>query len=238
MAPQVQNNPADLALQQRVDQVQSEINQKVAKVYAYCAGAFALACASAYVFAKIGFAATVMSLYGSLASALCLTAVSIALLMMTIQTPKENSGLKHAFYGFFAVCEGLLISPLVLLNAPAFAAAALTTVAVTGGLGLAAMSLKESFEKYEKILFVALGALAIVALGALFLKAVAAEMARQVLLVGGMALFTAFVIYDTHKARSEALSPNFDPINHSLGIFLDAMNFHVRFWECYNDNKG
>lgn len=212
------------------------VSQRVGQVYQYTAGAFSISALSAALFSKVGLAARLCSsiVAAPWMSAVALTAVAAGLLAATILTPKENSLSKHTALGFFAVFQGLAISPLVLFNASAFTAAAVGTVALTGTLGIAAMHLKESFEKYERILMVALGAICLASLSALVLPAGAAAIAHQVSYLGGFALFSAMVIYDTHKARSEAAKPEFEPINHAVQIYLDAMNLLVRLYETFN----
>jgi len=217
------------------------VAERVSQVYAYTAIAFAATCITAFVSAKIGFAASVLSaaISAPWMTAIFLTAVGISLLYMTKVTSPEDSTMKHGAFGAFAVFEGVAISPLVLVNSAAFAAASATTVGVVGGLGILAMTLKESFEKYEKILMVALGAIAAASIGACFFPGALGAFAHQVSYVGGFALFSALVIYDTHKVRSEAANEEavFDPINHSVEIYLDAMNILVRLFEAYVKNQ-
>lgn len=48
-------------------------------------------------------------------------------------------------------------------------------------------------------------------------------------LYGGLALFGAYVLYDTNVLMNRARnSPAFDPINESFSIYLDAINIFVR----------
>ena len=57
-------------------------------------------------------------------------------------------------------------------------------------------------------------------------------------LYGGLVLFSAFVLYDVqklvHKAKTRAV---FDPINESLGIYLDAIMLFERFLIIFMNNK-
>lgn len=215
------------------------VNERIGKVYAYTAGALSISIASAVISAKVGLAATVITTMAGapLMTAIGLVAVGTALVAGATLAPKENRVFKHACYGLFAVVEGVVLSPLVVAKASAFAAASVATVAVTGGLGALAMTLKESFEKYETILMVGLGAIALASLGSVVLYPAASALAHQISYVGGFALFGAFVIYDTHKARREAEQIDFDPIKHSMNIYLDAMNLLVRLWETFKGKQ-
>lgn len=215
----------------------AEVNQKVGKVYTYVAAAFAATVATAKACAHTNLAWTAVSMYSGLGSGLFLVATSIALIALTAWAPK-NSTLKHAAYGAFALWQGFVLSPLVLINSTAFLAAGAITAATMGTLGIAAMRMKESFEKYEKILFVALGAIALASLGALALPEAAAAWAHEISLFGGLATFSAFTIYDTHKAREEAKKPKFDTIDHAMGIYLDTLNLFIRIFELYDRYVG
>lgn len=213
---------------------ETRINEKVAQVYAYVAGGFGITCVTAAVFAWAGLAVSVMTI----GSALFLTVVGVSLLFaMKVTSQKDNSWLKHGLYGMLSVWGGVVVSPLVLVNAPVFFAAAATTVALTGGLGIMAMHLKESFAQYERILMVALGAITLASFGALVLPAGAAAFAHEVSLIGGFAVFGALVVYDSHQAREDALNEDFDVINHAAEIYLDAANLLVRIWEIYERNR-
>lgn len=228
---------SEIALAKEVEQtLPNLVHVRISKVYAYTAGMFAASCASAWVFAKSGLTLkTVNCLAASPTLSLVgLLAIGIGLLFATLFTAKENAMQKHGLLGMFTLWEGFIISPLVLLNGTAFAAATATTVAVVGSLAALAMKLQESFAKYEKVLMVGLGAIALASLGALCLPAAAAAFSHEVSFIGGLALFSALVIYDTHIARQEAVTEDFDEVNHSINIYLDAVNLLIRIWECYD----
>ena len=164
-------------------------------------------------------------------SILVLTAVSVALYVATRSISKESWVLKHVSHGLFAVWQGLVLSPLALISSSAFALASGGALVLTGGLGVLSMVLKESFEKYETILLVALGVIATASIGACLLSGAAASFASGVSLIGGFAVFGCLVIYDTHVVRSHVFDPNFDEINHSMGIYMDVLNILIRLWE-------
>ena len=59
----------------------------------------------------------------------------------------------------------------------------------------------------------------------------------SVAIYGGLILFGAFLLYDTqkiiynakrHPSPSDPGAPPFDPINASIGIYLDTMNIFIR----------
>ncbi len=54
----------------------------------------------------------------------------------------------------------------------------------------------------------------------------------------GLGLFSAFVLYDVqkviHRAKTEA---KYDPINGSIGIYMDAVNIFIRFVMIFGNSK-
>lgn len=49
-------------------------------------------------------------------------------------------------------------------------------------------------------------------------------------LYGGLAVFSAFVLYDTQRIiYSAKTSKEYDPINNSIGIYMDSINIFIRF---------
>jgi FtsH-binding integral membrane protein len=51
----------------------------------------------------------------------------------------------------------------------------------------------------------------------------------NIYLYGGLALFSAFVLYDTQKIIYRAKTDyKYDPINQSLSVYMDAINIFVR----------
>ena len=57
-------------------------------------------------------------------------------------------------------------------------------------------------------------------------------------LYGGLGLFSLFVLYDTQmilmRAKTEA---NFDPINNSIHVYLDAIQIFIRFAMIFGGNR-
>jgi len=57
-------------------------------------------------------------------------------------------------------------------------------------------------------------------------------------LYGGLLLFSAFVLYDVQKLIHNAKTkPFYDPINESLGIYLDSIMLFERFLIIFMNNK-
>ncbi len=58
-------------------------------------------------------------------------------------------------------------------------------------------------------------------------------------LYGGLVLFGAFVLYDVQKIIYNAKSKGYyDPVNESLGIYLDTIMIFQRFLFIFMNNKN
>lgn len=58
-------------------------------------------------------------------------------------------------------------------------------------------------------------------------------------LYGGLVLFSAFVLYDVQKIIHHAKTmPRYDPIQQSLGIYLDTIILFERFLIIFMQNKN
>lgn len=213
-------------------------NQRVSQVYFYTAAALGTTFSSACVFAQAGLAGRFVAAFAASTwmTGIGALALGIVLLTSTYFAPNESS-LKKGLFGTFALWQGVCISPLVLINAPAFAGAAAVTVALTAGLGALAAKCQTQFRNYETALQWGLGGIFVASIGALALGGVAGAVAHRIALLGGLALFSAYVIHDVQEMREGAAlqsEGSFDPINHSLNIYLDSMNLFVRIWEIWN----
>jgi len=245
MVTEVDGFQADEAQHWLLDQrlnpsLESEkVNEKIGQVYLCTTIGFAASFISANLCALSGLTGKVVAVLcgaSAFGSGIGLIAVGISLIAALHFTPKEFSGVKQGLYGLFTVYEGLVLSPLVLINAPVFAAASVVTLGVTGALGTLALKMDTQFKRYETIMFVALGVLTCASFAGLFVPAVASVLGHQLAIVGGCALFGAFVIYDMQNVRdaAEANLENFDVIDHTMNLYLDAMNLLVRIFELMN----
>lgn len=223
---------------ERRDELQNEnlatTNERIGQVYTYTAAGFGISCLSAYLFSAAGLAGKVVTLLtgsAGLLTGIGLAAVGIGLIVAMHFS--SNSGLKHGFYSLFTVYQGVVLSPLVLANGTAFAIGSLATTGIIGGLGAVALKIHTQFQRFEKILFVALCAIGAASLGALVLPGIAGAALNQISIYGGLALFGAYVIYDTQKMREDANfnGPHFEPIQHATKLYLNAMNILIRLYE-------
>ena len=166
--------------------------------------------------------------------------LSIATLIGTIFCDYEkNWELKNIFYGAFVGTISLSIIPLInMCSMPIIYDALIATGVTMGSLGIVAFnSPSEQFLKWGGPLSLGLGGLlGISLLGILY---PGSKVLRNIWLYGGLALFSAFILFDTQKIIHNAKTQkNFDPINESLDIYLDAINLFIRFLIIFSENEN
>jgi len=159
----------------------------------------------------------------------------IALHMTDYET---NWALKNAIYiGFLGLMSSSLV-PLIHMYGNAVMFEALIATGVTmGGLGMVAYnSPSQQFLNWGGPLAIGLGGMLGVSLLSMIYPGSPAL--TSIWLYGGLALFSAFVLYDTqmviHRAKTEL---KYDPINRSLSIYLDAINIFVRMAQILGNKK-
>jgi FtsH-binding integral membrane protein len=149
-----------------------------------------------------------------------------------------NYPLKCLMYGGFVSTMSLSLLPLIHMSAPAVVFDALIATGVTvGGLGMVAYnSPSEQFLNWGGPLALGLGGM----LGVSLLSIVypGSPALRNIWLYGGLALFSAFMLYDTQMIINRAkTSKRYDPINESIHIYMDAINLFIRFLMIFGGNK-
>merc|ERR1712039_359429 len=129
-------------------------------------------------------------------------------------------GAKQAAWLAHCAVVGAVIAPICLLGGPILTRAAWYTAGMVGGLSTVAVCAPS-----DKFLYMG-GPLAM-GLGVVFCASIA--------VYGGLVLFGAFLLYDTqkviHKAEHHPAhygAPSFDPVNASIGIYMDTVNIFIR----------
>lgn len=141
----------------------------------------------------------------------------------TVVDYHKNPTLKHALWCGLNVSMAAGLSTLSILGGPIIAQACLGTGCVVGGLSLlASKAAPGSLQKYEAPLGMGLGGLVAVGLGNLIFPM---PFLFNVMLYGGLAVFSGMLLKDTQQLLDAAQNNEFcDPINESLGIYLDTIN--------------
>jgi len=137
---------------------------------------------------------------------------------------------KNLMYGAFIGTMSISLLPLVHI----YASAVLYDAAIATGVTMGALSTvaynspSEQFLNWGGPLACGLGGLLGVSLLSILYPGSPAL--RSIWLYGGLALFSAFVLYDVQKIMYRAKTQHeYDPISGSISIYMDAVNIFVRF---------
>lgn len=147
-------------------------------------------------------------------------------------------GTKQLAWAAHAAIVGTVIAPICILGGPLLLRAAMYTAGMVGGLSAVAMCApSEKFLMTAGPLSAGLGIVIMASLGSAFVAPTTALGAGlvSISLYGGLLLFGGFILYDTQKIIQKAeMHPThyavapFDPVNASIGIYLDTINIFIR----------
>merc|ERR1719495_13451 len=169
--------------------------------------------------------------------------VSIAAMMgsgMVARSIPYSPGLGTKQLAWLAHCAviGAVVAPICLLGGPILTRAAWYTAGMVSGLSTVAVCApSDKFLYMGGPLAMGLGIVFCASLGSAFLPPTTAMGAGlySVAMYGGLILFGAFLLYDTqkiiHKAERHPVgygAPPFDPVNASIGIYMDTINIFIR----------
>lgn len=213
------------------------VRQRVRDTYLYFGASLAATAGSAVAVARSPAMMNLMmrnswlALFGTLAA-------MIGTGMMCQAIPyKEGFGVKQLAWLLHSAVVGAVIAPITLLGGPIMIRAACYTAGIVGGLStLAVCAPSDKFLYMGGPLAMGLGVVFISSIGTWFLPAttVIGSAMYSVAMYGGLALFGAFLLYDTQKIiyRAEQhpvyAGHPYDPINNSVGIYMDTVNIFIR----------
>uniref|UniRef100_A0A7S3MRA4 Uncharacterized protein n=1 Tax=Strombidium inclinatum TaxID=197538 RepID=A0A7S3MRA4_9SPIT len=149
----------------------------------------------------------------------------------------HNWALKNMLYGTFIGTMSLSLLPLIhMYSMPIIFDALIASGALMGGLGAVAyFSPSEQFLNWGGPLALGLGGMIGISLLSAFYPSPALH---NIWLYGGLALFSAFVLYDTQKVVYRAKTEYaFDPINQSMRVYMDAINIFIRMVMILGNSK-
>eukprot|EP00088_Acartia_fossae_P025657 TRINITY_DN2645_c1_g1_i1.p1 TRINITY_DN2645_c1_g1~~TRINITY_DN2645_c1_g1_i1.p1 ORF type:complete len:328 (-),score=75.12 TRINITY_DN2645_c1_g1_i1:609-1592(-) len=145
---------------------------------------------------------------------------------------------KQAAWLLHCAVLGAVIAPICLLGGPILTRAAWYTAGMVGGLStVAACAPSDKFLSMGGPLAMGLGVVFCASLGSMFLPPTTAlgSGLYSVAMYGGLILFGGFLLYDTQKIIYKAErhpvgygAPAFDPVNASIGIYMDTVNIFIR----------
>lgn len=169
--------------------------------------------------------------------------VSIAAMMgsgMVARSIPYSPGLGTKQLAWLAHCAviGAVVAPICLLGGPILTRAAWYTAGMVSGLSTVAVCApSDKFLYMGGPLAMGLGIVFCASIGSSFLPPTTAMGAGlySVAMYGGLILFGAFLLYDTqkiiHRAERHPVgygAPPFDPVNASMGIYMDTINIFIR----------
>jgi FtsH-binding integral membrane protein len=141
----------------------------------------------------------------------------------------RNWALKNLLYATFVGTISLSLVPLLhVYSLPIIYDAAIASTGIMGALGLVAYnSPSEQFLNWGGPLAIGCGGMLGISLLSMLYPGSPAL--TNIWLYGGLALFSAFVLYDTQyivqRAKTDFM---YDPVNQSMRVYMDAINIFVR----------
>ena len=146
----------------------------------------------------------------------------------------KQFALKNVLYFAWVALISTSLVPLInMVSAPIIYQALLATGVTVGSFGLVAYNApSEKFLRLGGPLALGLGGL----LGTSMLSVInpGSLALYNTRLYGGLAVFSAFVLYDTQMILQKAKTQSsFDPINEAIKIYLDAVNIFIKFVEVF-----
>lgn len=204
-----------------------EVRKRLKYTYGYVLGGLAITSVSSYAFYQAGLPEMILDTSPWVFCGLSLATTVPLIIGTNVVDFEKNFNLKNILWAGLNVSLAAGISTLGLLGGPVVAQAALATGCVVGGLSLVASKAKPgSLKKFEGALGVGLGGLVAASLGNMIFPM---PILHNVMLYGGLAAFSGLLLTDTQKLIEKAeTSGSFDPVNESLGIYLDVLNIFER----------
>lgn len=213
------------------------VKARVRDTYMYFSGGLGLTAASA---AACFRSPTIMNLVTK--NGLLAIAGTIALLIGSGAVVRSieyrpGFGAKQLAWMAHAGIVGAVIAPLSFLGGPLLIRAATYTAGVVGGLSAVAMCApSDQFLYMGGALGMGLGAVFMASIGSAFLPPTTALGAGlySLSVYGGLVLFGGFLLYDTQRIVKSAENhpyygvQAYDPVNHSISIYMDTINIFIR----------
>jgi FtsH-binding integral membrane protein len=182
----------------------------------------------------------ILTFSSSMSSLLFILPTNIFCTYMMYSTPNNNQsgGMKHLYWlGFNSVMAFTIVPIIYASQLVVIRDAFLLTSGAMGGLGLVAMNSRDdAFLNMGGVLGAGLGAITVIGIANLFLKS---HGLYNIWLWGGLALFTAFTLYDMKVILAKARNlPYYDSMNESIKVYLDFINIFIRLLAIMGNRKN
>lgn len=207
----------------------SETRSRLLSTYGHVAGGLASTALIAGALFRAGIAhrlqrvSPMIGLFGGLA-------LTIGTMIGTQAIDYHQSPvMKHVMWTAFNGAIALSLCPLGIMGGALLYRAALATGAIMGSLSLvAATAPSDQFLSWGGPLSIGLGVVFAASIGQFFFPA--SSLLYNVTLYGGLGVFSLFTLYDTQVllARVNDHSQQFDPVNASMGLYMDTINIFIR----------
>lgn len=222
-----------------------EVRQRIKSTYMYFVSTLGLTAGAAYYVSRSQFIYRMMGA----SPWLVFGGGMIAMIgsSMACRAIEYSPGLnaKHVAWAVHSGVVGCVIAPLLLLGGPLVARAACYTGATVAALSLtAACAPDKKFLTWAGPLSLGLGGVFIASIGGMFVgpASAAAPVIHSIVTYGGLVVFGGFMLYDTqkiiHKAQMTRYDgTRYDPINASMGIYMDTVNIFIRILMILSGNR-
>jgi len=216
------------------------VRQRIRDTYLYFGASLGLTAVSAYQIAqnptlmRLASRSSIASMFVSMA-----LLYGSSILCRSIEY-QPGFGAKQMTWILHTALVGGLIAPLTLLGGPLMVRAAMYTAGIAGGISTVAVCApSEKFLNWGGPLAAGFGVVFLASIGGMFLPPTGAAgmTLYSISMYGGLALFGMLLLYNTQKtikkAETHPLSYNsqyrqFDPINASMGMYMDVVNIFMR----------
>ncbi|XP_017013143.2 growth hormone-inducible transmembrane protein [Drosophila takahashii] len=213
------------------------VRDRIHATYAYFGASCGVTAASSVAIFQSDAMMSLMMRSGWIASLVTLGLVMLSGAVAQGMDYQPGFGAKQVAWLAHCAVLGAVLAPMCLLGGPILTKALLYTGGIVGALStVAACAPSEKFLNMGGPLAIGLGVVFASSLASMWLPpttAVGAGLASMSL-YGGLILFSGFLLYDTQRiVKSAEMHPQYssslyDPINHALAIYMDALNIFIR----------
>ena len=223
------------------------VRQRIRDTYAYFGASIGITAATAAGVFRTPALLNVVARGGWVALGVSIAAM-IGSGMVARSIPyQEGFGTKQMAWMAHCAVMGAVIAPICFLGGPILYRAAWYTAGMVGGLStVAACAPSDKFLYMGGPLAMGFGVIFAASIASNFLPATTALGAGvySLALYGGLILFGGFMLYDTQKIIHRAEHhptygvTKYDPINNSIGIYVDTLNIFIRIAQILAMNQG
>jgi len=213
------------------------VKQRIRDTYMYFGASLGVTAGTAVAIFRSPAMMRIVTRQGMIAMGVSIAAMIGSGMVVRSIPYQEGFGSKQMAWLVHSAVVGAVIAPICLLGGPILTRAAWYTAGIVGGLTTVAVTApSDKFLYMGGPLAMGLGVVFMASLGSAFLPASTALGAglQSISLYGGLVLFSGFMLYNTQKIihRAENHSrygmQKYDPVNNSIGIYMDTVNIFVR----------